>query len=306
MKILRGDTNLNKNNKFIQDFYKKYPNYNIVEFKNLSSPMLVEDKDGFLYRKCTALRFMTHKISVESLVDKEGYVRWVLKREYPEYELLSFKNFSNGGFVIVDSCGLKYKVRWYDFIIKKYPVSIRCCINKYEYFVLNSNKKHNNKYKYPVFEYKTGKKVISIVCPFHGEFEQAIEAHLFGNGCPKCSRGGFSKEQYCKQNIGKIGNLYILKLSNKEECFLKIGVSVKDLRCRYRSSKLLYNYKIVDTYIFNMEACSSRVMEDELLKKFKRYKYVPKNSFDGQTECLKIECLNELLKELNYENISNF
>ncbi len=49
-------------------------------------------------------------------------------------------------------------------------------------------KVHNNKYKYvPDFEYVNNKSKLHAICPIHGEFWQEINAHLQGEGCPKCS-----------------------------------------------------------------------------------------------------------------------
>jgi hypothetical protein len=49
--------------------------------------------------------------------------------------------------------------------------------------------RHGDKYRYPVFPEKfTIKSSILIICPVHGEFHQAIEHHLRGQGCRKCAQ----------------------------------------------------------------------------------------------------------------------
>lgn len=54
-------------------------------------------------------------------------------------------------------------------------------------FINKANKIHNNKYKYDKVDYiKSNLKVI-ITCLEHGDFLQAPNSHLNGNGCPKCS-----------------------------------------------------------------------------------------------------------------------
>ena len=45
---------------------------------------------------------------------------------------------------------------------------------------------HLGKYKYLDFEHGSQDKVISIVCPTHGEFKQMFSIHSRGHGCPKC------------------------------------------------------------------------------------------------------------------------
>jgi len=54
-------------------------------------------------------------------------------------------------------------------------------------FVLEANKKHNNKYDYSLVNYKQAHSKITIICLFHGKFLQTPRHHLDGNGCPKCN-----------------------------------------------------------------------------------------------------------------------
>lgn len=55
-------------------------------------------------------------------------------------------------------------------------------------FVERANKIHNNKYKYKFKDLKSQHEKVIIICPIHGEFEQGIQSHLNGCGCPKCSK----------------------------------------------------------------------------------------------------------------------
>lgn len=45
---------------------------------------------------------------------------------------------------------------------------------------------HDGKYSYPEQEYRGAKEKIRVVCPAHGEFQQAAWAHLSGKGCFAC------------------------------------------------------------------------------------------------------------------------
>lgn len=45
---------------------------------------------------------------------------------------------------------------------------------------------HGDKYDYSKMRYKNNKEKVIIICPEHGEFEQNIDHHLRGQGCPKC------------------------------------------------------------------------------------------------------------------------
>ena len=72
-----------------------------------------------------------------------------------------------------------------------------CGINKLK-LVLTSNSNvfinkakevHQDKYDYSKVEYKDSKTKVIINCSIHGDFTQAPNSHLAGNGCPKCSKG---------------------------------------------------------------------------------------------------------------------
>jgi len=55
-----------------------------------------------------------------------------------------------------------------------------------EEFIIRSNKIHNNKYNYSEVKYFNNKTKVKIKCPNHGIFLQRPDAHLRGQGCPKC------------------------------------------------------------------------------------------------------------------------
>lgn len=46
---------------------------------------------------------------------------------------------------------------------------------------------HNYKYTYTSLSTSNGRSYIDIVCPYHGTFNQDVQAHLNGNGCPSCA-----------------------------------------------------------------------------------------------------------------------
>jgi len=55
-------------------------------------------------------------------------------------------------------------------------------------FINKANKIHNSKYDYSLIKYKNSKTKLKIICTVHGVFEQIGEAHLIGQGCPKCAK----------------------------------------------------------------------------------------------------------------------
>lgn len=82
--------------------------------------------------------------------------------------------------------------------IKKNEIITRC------------NKIHNNKYTYDLIpeNIQSEKDIISIKCPFHGYFEQSVDSHLRGHGCPKCGVGVSIAEEeiinFIKTNVPNI------------------------------------------------------------------------------------------------------
>lgn len=55
-------------------------------------------------------------------------------------------------------------------------------------FIEKSRKIHGDKYDYSIVEYTFSKNKVRIICDIHGEFEQKVNNHLQGQGCPKCGQ----------------------------------------------------------------------------------------------------------------------
>ena len=61
-----------------------------------------------------------------------------------------------------------------------------------EEFVERAKKVHSGKYSYPD-EYVNSEQKMRIICPIHGEFSQATNDHLHGQGCPHCKQSKIEK-----------------------------------------------------------------------------------------------------------------
>lgn len=61
-------------------------------------------------------------------------------------------------------------------------------------FIEKSSIIHNNKYDYSKFEYIDSHTKGIIICPIHGEFKQAPNPHLRGQGCPECGKEIYNLE----------------------------------------------------------------------------------------------------------------
>jgi len=78
-----------------------------------------------------------------------------------------------------------------------------------EIFTKNANNTHNQKYDYSLSQGKNNKSKIKIICPEHGIFEQRIDHHLNGSGCPKCTnKHNYSTKEWCKIATNKHNNKY--------------------------------------------------------------------------------------------------
>ena len=70
----------------------------------------------------------------------------------------------------------------FDFVVKHLPQSYKNIL-----FIYRSRKSHGRKYNYSLVEYKNNRSKITIICPYHGKFDQTAEHHKLGKGCRRCS-----------------------------------------------------------------------------------------------------------------------
>jgi len=92
---------------------------------------------------------------------------------------------------------------------------------------------HGDKYNYSLVQYRNNKTKVKIICHKHGIFKQTPNAHLQGNGCPKCGNK-YNGIIYAKNNI-PVYNTYTKQLKpygiacrrNKEDN------NVLEVKCMY-------------------------------------------------------------------------
>lgn len=99
----------------------------------------------------------------------------------------------------------------------------KCSVNKRsksktsttENFIKKAKEIHGDKYNYLKVNYINNKTKVKIICPIHGEFEIAPNAHITGEkrGCPKC--GNLKKGILKKMNTES----FILKANKKHNNF---------------------------------------------------------------------------------------
>ena len=82
---------------------------------------------------------------------------------------------------------------------------------------------HNNKYDYSKLIYNGVKEYTLIICPEHGEFNQSLDAHLRGQGCPKCA----NKNVDTKFFIEKAEKVHNYKLDYSSTIYINSKSKIK-------------------------------------------------------------------------------
>ncbi|MEI6186906.1 MAG: hypothetical protein WCP46_00190 [Alphaproteobacteria bacterium] len=273
---------------FFKQFEELYPDYEIVYFKNLSTPLIFKDKEGNEFKRMPG-RVFKHKTNCYSIVDKYKYIQGKIHTIFPNLTLINYKGMKSK-LLVQDNNGFQYEPQCYD-LLQGHPVSIVSCTKPYDLFCFKANKKHNNKYSYPVFDYTNSKKKIDVFCEKHGIFNSLIESHLLGRGCPICKKdnSSFSRTHWIEKSKNKQCIFYMLEFFNETERFIKIGITRVNIKKRYHGVKN-YKYNILLEYESNSTEISN--IEQYYLKGFKTLKYKPISKFEGHTECFNLELKN--------------
>ena len=67
-------------------------------------------------------------------------------------------------------------------------------------FVLRSQQEHGMRYDYSMVNYRNRKSKVKIMCANHGIFYQSPDAHLHGQGCPRCKGEKMTRENTSTTN----------------------------------------------------------------------------------------------------------
>ena len=167
------------------------------------------------------------------------------------------------------------------------------CRKSISTFKLEATVVHSGLYTYDKVVYTTARKLVTITCPAHGDFEQTPDNHLKGVGCQSCNGGIY--------NASKETTLYYLSINNGQA--YKLGITCKTLNARFS----IHDFKKIEKikiWTFSNGRLAYKV-EQALLKYFKKYKY---NGDDlllsGNTELLNVNVLN-LYTEV-FSNIKDY
>ena len=102
-------------------------------------------------------------------------------------------------------------------------------IDRLDSFIEKARKRHGDKYDYSKVEYKDSVTKVKIICPIHGEFEQAPAAHVRGNECPLCAnrnRGRLSRRSL-EEFISKAREVHGDKYDYSKVEYVNVDTKVK-------------------------------------------------------------------------------
>lgn len=180
-----------------------------------------------------------------------------------------------------------------------YKDGVRCSIcfeeDKLKEHLSNANNKHSFSYDYKLIPLGVrARDKVDIICKVHGVFKQNFGNHLHGQGCPTCRLfvWGWSLEKFsgkCQHNL-KDAIFYIIKCSDNNENFYKLGITSKTIKERYRSKKLMpYSFEVIQEINDTPENIwYFEQMLKEYIKKSNLH-YIPNKKFGGSlTECFLI------------------
>lgn len=168
-------------------------------------------------------------------------------------------------------------------------------------FVIRSRKKHNNKYDYSLAEYVTDRTKVTIICPEHGKFTQTPNAHMAGQGCPKCnstkgySIGVFENNEDLKHEPGR---LYLLQFTDIDDGteFLKVGITRRTVKNRFSSGYGGYDYEVLLDK--EMEIYDAFVLEQHIIRAFENVRFIPEAPFGGRNECFTTDYTHQIIKTI--------
>jgi hypothetical protein len=162
-------------------------------------------------------------------------------------------------------------------------------------FISKARNIHGDKYDYSLVDYKSAKSHVKIICRTHGEFLQVPNTHLSGSGCTRCGKTNVVTGNFHTHAEGRECTLYIVKLSDENEEFLKVGITSSSVEKRFSGpNKLPYNLEVLlEVKSYDYE--SVYYFEQELLATAQLLKYIPLKEFAGYTECLTINLRDSLI-----------
>ena len=139
--------------------------------------------------------------------------------------------------------------------------------------------------------------LVKIHCPKHGWVNTKAKKLLAGRGCVSCNHESL---------MDNGAMIYIIRCYDDQEEFYKIGITTKSMEVRFpNKSSLPYEYDVLA--LQNGDRKKLYKFETLLLRLLKKYKYKPKKSFAGETECFSnISPIREMFNIFDVFGIDSF
>lgn len=163
-----------------------------------------------------------------------------------------------------------------------------------EKFIEKAKTVHGEKYDYSRVIYQNNRIKVELICKHHGSFLQSPNTHVEGcGGCPTCARIMSSyrrdlthSEMESSKEIKCL--LYVMKFSNENETFWKLGIS-SQYKKRKKDLIKQSNYNVQDVCVIAWNVFDCVSLEQYMLRKYKKYQYKPLHYFQGNTECFSVD-----------------
>lgn len=270
----------------------------VGRFKNLVSPIMVQDKYGVL-KINSARQLLKYKPNIKAALNKETYFMAMLKEKYPKiatnikpaskYEGMRKKMLfeTKYGLVAINP----------DALLHGHTPNIRSAVNRKDYMQQQLTFLYDGKYQFRIDS--TNRKLgrIILICPKHGEQSIDSDTIFTGCGCPKCNN-----------HLNKSYVFYLVKLYNEHEQFYKLGISHFTTNNQVRRFKDYKNlgYKITPIKIIQLNSwLEAKEFEAKLKHLICNNLYKPKYwNYNTSTECFTDSLLPLILNTINEDIVS--
>lgn len=287
--------------------------YDILEeYVGYELGLIVENKYGRCLMKPSAL-LNGYNPSIRSAISPHEYFYNTVKErnsyyEKGEIEMVS-KFVNDAKKIIVKTKRGEHLITPYSLFHNHLP-NIKTAIDKNTYLKNQFHEIHEiGTFDYSKINFNTHKKHIVIGCNKCGlYFNQSPDHHYRGYGCPDCSNEnkGYKFSNWLNSCKGEKGKFYMIRCFNKNEEFIKIGITCQTVYVRYNSFvRMPYSYEILNV-IESEDRKEIWQIEKKLKIHLKKegFAYSPLIYFAGATSEV-FESNNNVINKIN-EEISNF
>ena len=261
-------------------------------YVSLASPILVKDKYGIMSLP-KASQVLNNRPTIKAALNPTEYFMNQLREVHPEiakqiepaseYKAMKQKMLFKTKFGLVSFAP--------DALIHGSVPSVRSAVDRKDYMRNQLLYLYDNKYDFKILSTNRHEGKCILICPEHGEVEIDNDYIFEGCGCLKCNT-----------NWEKSDTLYVVKLTNSQESFYKLGITHLDNKGRpkrYKQYRKL-GYEVEELYLHTFDsyqACFDK--EFQLKQLIKPHLYQPKVwANDSSTECFDKDLLQIVIDSL--------